>query len=169
MERIGTALVWLLLSARAPGGEMGKLSFQNPDIVDGAEDSIIREIASGVIIPGRAHEDLWVHPNLVTIPGNPIQMELALRSTDRRGSDKHTVFSCFRTGDDFGTLYPIDDPVPSAWARIGLTPTDFDQSADGVPLLPEGEWKLLQEMPKYEDTVSNITNIFLEPTAYSQV
>lgn len=31
------------------------------------------------------------------------------------------------------------------------------------------EWKRLQEMPKYDDTVSNITSIFLKPTAYSQI
>ncbi len=31
------------------------------------------------------------------------------------------------------------------------------------------EWKRMKEMPKYKDTVSNITNFFLMPTAYSQI
>ncbi len=83
-------------------------------IVMGAEDSIVREIASAVIIPGNVHDDLWVHPNLVTIPGNPIQLELSLRSTDRRGGDRHTVFNYFRTDDNFGHLHPIDDPTSPA-------------------------------------------------------
>ena len=140
MEQIGTVLVWLVLSASASGGEMGDLSFQNPDIVSGAEISIVREIASAVIIPGCSHDDLWVHPNLVTIPGNPIQVELALRSTDRRGGDRHTRFNYFRTSDHFGSLHPIDNPASTAWARIGLTPADFDPPTDAVPVLPEGIW-----------------------------
>jgi hypothetical protein len=31
------------------------------------------------------------------------------------------------------------------------------------------EWNRMKAMPKYKDTVSKITNIFLEPTAYSQI
>ena len=31
------------------------------------------------------------------------------------------------------------------------------------------EWNRMKAMPKYKDTVSNITNIFLTPTAYSQI
>jgi len=119
---------------------MAELSFRNPDIVGGAEDSIVREVASAVIIPGRAHDDLWVHPNLVTIPGNPIQVEMALRSTDRRGGDKHTVFNYFRTDDDFRSLCPIDGPTSPAWRLIGLTPADFDLPTEASVELPEGEW-----------------------------
>jgi hypothetical protein len=140
MKRTSAGLVWLVLSASTPGGEMQNLSFQNPGIVNGAEDSIVREVASAVIIPGCAHEDLWVHPNLVTIPGNPVQMELALRTTDRRGGDRHTDLHYFRTDDDFGSLYPIDNPTSSGWGRIGLKPTDFDVPADDPLELRKGEW-----------------------------
>jgi hypothetical protein len=31
------------------------------------------------------------------------------------------------------------------------------------------EWERMREMPKYADTVSKITNIFLKPTTYSQI
>ncbi|MCA9734929.1 MAG: NIPSNAP family protein [Deferribacteres bacterium] len=31
------------------------------------------------------------------------------------------------------------------------------------------EWQRMKEMPKYKDTVSKITNIFLQPAAYSQL
>ena len=31
------------------------------------------------------------------------------------------------------------------------------------------EWNRMKAMPKYADTVSNITNIFLKPTGYSQI
>ena len=31
------------------------------------------------------------------------------------------------------------------------------------------EWKRLKEMPRYVDTVSNITSVFLDPTPYSQI
>ena len=31
------------------------------------------------------------------------------------------------------------------------------------------EWQRMKEMPKYKDTVSNITSIFLKPTVYSQL
>ena len=39
------------------------------------------------------------------------------------------------------------------WAKFGAHP----------------EWKRMRIMPKYKDTVSNITNFFLEPTEYSQI
>jgi hypothetical protein len=31
------------------------------------------------------------------------------------------------------------------------------------------DWERMKEMPKYKDTVSNITNFFLRPTVYSQI
>ncbi len=140
MRHIITALIFLIVSADAPGGKMTKLSFRNPKTVDGADDSIVRSVASAVIIPGSAHEDLWVHPNLVTVPGDPIQVELALRSTDRRGGDKHTLFNYLRTEDDFQSLHPIDNPSSPDWSLIGLTAADFElPKSDGVEL-PDGEW-----------------------------
>ena len=132
-EHISTHIVSKQGSEAATTGGGGK-------VVAGAEASIVREIASAVILPGSAHDDLWVHPNLVTIPGNPIQFELALRSTDRRGGDRHTVFNYFRTDDDFGHLHPIDDPTSPAWELMGLTPEDFRLPTDGSVELPEGEW-----------------------------
>lgn len=50
-------------------------------------NSLVRDVEAMVIIPGESHEDLWVHPNLVTIPGDPVRIELALRATDRRGGE----------------------------------------------------------------------------------
>jgi len=116
------------------------MSFRSAQVVKGAENSLVREIESAVIVPGETHEDLWVHPNLVTVPGNPIQIELALRSTDRRGGDKHTLFNYFRTDDEFQSLRPIAKPTAPAWRRIGLTPKDFAAPLDGGPELPKGEW-----------------------------
>ena len=39
------------------------------------------------------------------------------------------------------------------WAKFGVHP----------------EWTRMKEMPRYKDTVSNITNFFLTPMAYSQI
>ena len=117
---------------------MTKLSFRNPDSVDGAKDSIIRTVASAVIIPGDTHKDLWVHPNMATIPGDPIKIELELRSTDRNGRDKHTVCHYFRTDDDFRHLYPIDNPTATDWGLISMTPSDFDLPPDGSVKWPGG-------------------------------
>ena len=41
----------------------------------------------------------------------------------------------------------------AAWAKFQAAP----------------EWAALKAKPEYADTVSNITNIFLKPTAYSQL
>jgi len=116
------------------------MSFRNPEVVKGADSSIVQNIASAVIIPGDTHEDLWGHPNLVTIPGNPVQIEVALRSTDRRGGDRQTAFNHFRTDDDFQSLQPIEKPTAPDWERIGLTSEDFDVAHNGGPGLPDGEW-----------------------------
>ncbi len=129
-----------MIAVHAQQGGVAKMSFQNAEVVKGAEISFVREIETAVIIPGEIHEDLWVHPNLVTIPGNPIQIELALRSTDRGGGDRHTIFNYFRTEDDFQTLQPIDKPTAQDWQRIGLTPDDFEAAQNGGPILPDGEW-----------------------------
>ncbi|PHS12118.1 MAG: hypothetical protein COA78_08740 [Blastopirellula sp.] len=128
-----------MLTANALGEETQELSFQNPDVVKGAENSIVREIASAVIIPGETHKDLWVHPNLVTTPGNPIETELSLRTTDRSGGDRHTVVHYFRTDDDFQSLLPIESLMATAWSRIGLTPANFQSSKGGIEV-PDGSW-----------------------------
>ena len=129
-----------LTAANAREEKLLHTSFQNPIVVKGAKESIVREVESAVIIPGDTHHHLWVHPNLVTIPGDPIRIELALRSTDRRGGDRHTVFNYFRTDDDFQNLRPIDKPTAQDWRRIGLTPADFEAAQNGGAILPDGEW-----------------------------
>ena len=118
-------------------------SFQNPVVTQGAEESVVRQIESAVIILGDTHDDLWVHPNLVSVPGNPIIIELSLRSTDRQGGDKHTVANYFRTDNSFQSMRPIAEPAGSAWNRIGLTYDDLEppRNADlRVPQAPVGMW-----------------------------
>ena len=120
-----------------------RVSFQDPVVTKGADESIVRHVESAVISPGDTHNDLWVHPNLVTIPGEPIVIELALRSTDRRGGDRHTVFNYFRTDDYFQTLRPIPEPTAAAWKRIGLTPDHLAPPLDAkfqVPRPPRAQW-----------------------------
>lgn len=124
-------------------GSHHRVSFQDPVVTKGADESIVRHVESAVIIPGDTHNDLWVHPNLVTVPGDPIVIELALRSTDRRGGDRHTVFNYFRTDDYFQTLRPIAEPTAAAWKRIGLTPDDLAPPPDAkvqVPRPPRAQW-----------------------------
>lgn len=142
MKRIATltALFSLVIAVHAQQQEGNKMSFRNAKVIKGSENSIVREIESAVIIPGQTHEDLWVHPNLVTIPGDPIKMEISLRSTDRKGGDRHTVFNYFQTADDFQTLGPIEIPEAEAWQRIGLVQSDFRSTGDEIPKLPKGEW-----------------------------
>jgi hypothetical protein len=135
-----TVLLAPVIAVRAQQEGVVKMSFRNIQVIKGAQNSIIREIESAVIIPGEAHEDLWVHPNLVTVPGNPIRIELALRSTDRKGGDRHTLFNYFRTDDDFQSLLPLDKPTAPAWRRIGLTPEDFVVVQEGGTELPKGDW-----------------------------
>jgi len=128
---------------RVREGSYRRMSFQDPVVTEGAAKSIVRHIESAVVIPGDTHEDLWVHPNLVTIPGDPVAIEFALRSTDRRGGDRHAVFHYFRSDDLFQTVRPISGPTADAWRRIGLTPDVLAQPRNTdvcVPRPPVGQW-----------------------------
>ncbi len=113
------------------------LSFKDPTIIDGAEGSIIKRIESAVIIPEDFHEDLWVTPTLVTIPGNPIICELVARTTDRKGADKHTIAHYFRTDDFFETLQPVEQPIAKDWNRIGISRKDLIPNEQLGILIPE--------------------------------
>lgn len=117
------------------------MTFEDPIMTTGAAESLVQDVRSAVIIPGESHEDLWVHPNVVAIPGNPVVIELSLRSTDRNGEDRHSTFNYFRTEDDFKTLRPITEPSAPGWRWIGLTREDFKASGEsGPPGPPAAEW-----------------------------
>lgn len=51
------------------------------------------------------------------------------------------------------TTFKDQDERKAAWAKFGKHP----------------EWDALKKIPKYKDTVSRITNMFLSPTDYSQI
>jgi hypothetical protein len=62
----------------------------------------------------------------------------------------------------------IGDNVPNLTYMLSAS----DQEAHEVhwsKFRDHPEWKRMSEMPKYKGTVSNITNFFLLPTAYSQI
>lgn len=111
-------------------------SFQYPVINYAAEGSLVEKIETAIIIPGDTHEDLWVHPEVVTIPGKPIVVELRTRTTDRHGKDQHTLSHYFRTDDFFTTLHPIEKPSAKAWNRIRLSLEDMNKP-EKDELIPE--------------------------------
>ena len=108
------------------GQEEGVSVFLNPIITNAADESLVRRIESAVIVSGDTHENLWVHPEVVTIHGNPIMCELRARTTDRRGGDCHTKWHYFQTDDFFRTIYPVENPVAGAWKRTLITPNNID-------------------------------------------
>ncbi|MGM0531815.1 MAG: non-reducing end alpha-L-arabinofuranosidase family hydrolase [Bacteroidota bacterium] len=73
----------------AQENELQQLGFDDPIVTQGDESSIVSYAESSVIIPGDTHEKLWVHPELMTIPGDPIIIEMRARTTDRSGGDRH--------------------------------------------------------------------------------
>lgn len=99
--------------------------FSDPVITQGAEGSLVQRVESAVIIPGCMHEELWVHPEVMTVPGNPITVELRARTTDRLGKDQHTAWSYFRTDDSFRMLQPITNISAQAWKRKDLSLEDL--------------------------------------------
>jgi hypothetical protein len=110
---------------------------QPPAIVThGAEGSLVREIESSVIIPGDSHDDLWVHPELMSLPGDPLVIELRLKSTDRFGKDRHEQWLAFRTDDKFETLSAIPAPTASIWKRVGTRREDLKVPPNGTVSLP---------------------------------
>lgn len=117
--------------------EKVQLTFNDPTIIAGGEGSIIEKIESAVIIPEAYHEDLWVSPKLVTIPGNPIVCELLARTTDRKGKDQHTKSHYFRTDDFFETLHAVEKPTAVAWKRIGISREDLIPNEELGVQVPE--------------------------------
>lgn len=107
------------------GQQIKSFSFHPERVVQGATGSILGRAESGVIIPGDSHTDLWVHPELVTIPGNPPGCEFRARTTDRRGRDQHSEFHYFYTADLFHTLQSTEKPAAKSWERISLSAGDF--------------------------------------------
>lgn len=120
--------------------EKNCLSFSEPLITYGADESLVQRIESAVIIPGDSHKDLWVHPEIVTIPGDSIVCELRARTTDRCGGDYHTKWHYFRTYDFFKSIYPVKNIVAEAWNKTYITPNNIDTTLNPnvYPSLPSG-------------------------------
>jgi len=135
-----TVFLSFVVAGNAQAEGTPQMSFRNPMVIKSNKESIVREIESAVIIPGDTHEDLWVHPNLVTIPGDPITIELMIRSTDRRGGDRHSTYNYFRTDDDFNTIRPIAERSEEPWRRVGLNVNDFTGWSLLVPNMAKGAW-----------------------------
>lgn len=111
-----------LMAADRPAGGLG---FANPIVTPGAAASLVRQAESAVIIPGGAHEELWVHPELFSIPGDPVAIEFRARTTDRLGKDAHATWHYFRTEDAFRSLSPLPVPTAALWARKDLSVTNL--------------------------------------------
>lgn len=115
----------LCLACAASAETLTSLGFTNPIVTQGAEHSLVRQVESAVIIPGNTHEELWVHPEVMTVPGNPVVVELRTRTTDRLGKDQHTTWHYFRTDDLFRTLQPVTNFTAAAWKRKDLSREDL--------------------------------------------
>lgn len=62
----------------------------------------------------------------------------------------------------------IGDDVPNLTYMLSASDRK-EHEAHWTAFGDHPEWKRMREMPKYKDTVSNITNFFLVPTSYSQI
>lgn len=98
-------------------------------VTTGHPRSLIETAESFVIIPGESHEDLWVHPELVSVPGAE-RVEFRVRPTDRRGKDKHGDFLYFSTKDHFRTLQPLSDGTAPYWARTRFSKKQLETVVD---------------------------------------
>lgn len=117
-------MLWNVSGFAAEGGWV-RPSVTNALVTQGAEGSLVKQIESAVIVPGEAHEELWVHPEIMTIPGTPIIAELRARSTDRLGKDHHTQWHYFLSDDSFKTLRPVSNGTETVWQRKDLSVTNF--------------------------------------------
>lgn len=109
----------------------------NALVTAGAAESLVRQVESFVIIPGEAHEELWVHPELFTLPGRPVGVELRARTTDRLGKDQHSVWHYFRTDETFRVLRPLEAPTADLWRRKDLTVGSFAGPGPASLKMPE--------------------------------
>lgn len=119
------AMMLVGTDGEAAESKADRMTFGNPIVTQGAVGSLVRQVESAVIIPGDTHEDLWVHPELMTIPGQPLVIELRARTTDRLGKDKHSTWHYFRTDDAFRTLQPLSVPTTNIWKRKDLAIGDL--------------------------------------------
>jgi hypothetical protein len=62
----------------------------------------------------------------------------------------------------------IGDDLPNLVYMLSASDMDAHK-AHWSKFVSHPEWERMKEMPKYKDTVSNITNPFLVPTSYSQI
>lgn len=106
-----------------------------PLLLTGHPSSIIARTESSVIIPGDTHVDLWVHPEMATIPGSPIGIEFRVKPTDRYGKDKHGEFTYFTTDNYFRTLKPLDKRTAAYWDRIRFSSNRLAKN-DSFPAPP---------------------------------
>ena len=136
IDLLGFLCMWISLGSFSCN-QANKTKESDPILTNGAVESLVDRIESAVIIPGDTHKDLWVHPEVVTIPGDPIVVELRARTTDRRGKDQHSLSHYFRTDDFFQTLSAIEEPVAKDWDRIGLSLEDFNPPGNDELQLPE--------------------------------
>lgn len=113
------------------------MPFQNPLVTEGEASSLVGRIESDIIIPGTAHEQLWVHPELVSSRDNPDVCEVRAVETDRHGRDRHTRRHYFRTEDDFRRLVPLAGPTLPGWRLTALRREDVAPAADPAVRLPE--------------------------------
>ena len=125
------------LESSAQAQKPERLGFREPIIATGAEASLVRQVESAVIIPGNAHQELWVHPEIMTLPGEPLVVELRARTTDRLGKDAHTTWHYFSTDDAFRTLKPLSAPTARLWARKDLSVTNLLAPRTGAVQLPK--------------------------------
>ncbi|MEI9806614.1 MAG: sialidase family protein [Bacteroidota bacterium] len=112
-----TAVCCLLISS----AKLAAQSIDEPIRLKGHASSLIAKTESFVIIPGDTHKDLWVHPEMVTIPGSSIGVEFRVKPTDRYGKDQHGEFTYFSTGDLFKKLTPLGQRTAPYWDRVRFT------------------------------------------------
>ena len=131
--------VLCMLFGRGANAEVQKpdrLGFREPIVTQGADGSLVRQVESAVIIPGNTHDELWVHPELFTIPGSPLVVELRARTTDRLGKDAHSTWHYFQSDDAFFSLRPLAAPTASLWTRKDLSVTNLLPPRSGSVKLP---------------------------------
>ena len=112
------------------------VDYKKAVVTEGAAESIVSEVESVIIIPGKSHDTLWVHPEFMTTPGDPVKIELRVRDTDRKGRDQHKAWNCFKTDDSFKRLQPMSESTLSLWKRKDLSIADFADSSDPKVKLP---------------------------------
>lgn len=113
------------------------LGFKDPEIVQGAPESIVERVETAVIVPGAHHDDLWVHPEFFVSDENPPAVELRIRSTDRRGKDLHTTWHYFKSTDFCSTLQPVGKGTDTLWHRKDLEREDFISGSEVFKKFPD--------------------------------